>query len=107
MKVCVVGLGQIGFPVAQYVSEKGLEVWGIDINPATVESMRTKQVILKPSTRWKDIPQCDIYIIAVTTGQKNDAPDLTAVFEVSKKHCPKRQIHRACSHRKHHTTWNH
>ena len=37
MKVCVVGLGQIGLPVAQYVKERGLEVWGIDINPAIVE----------------------------------------------------------------------
>jgi nucleotide sugar dehydrogenase len=83
MKVCVVGLGQIGFPVAQYVSEKGLEVWGVDINAATVENAN-KAGNFKATTNWEDIPQCDIYIIAVTTGQRNDAPDLTAVFEVSK-----------------------
>jgi nucleotide sugar dehydrogenase len=83
MKVCVVGLGQIGFPVAQYVSEKGLQVWGIDINPKTVENANNLAKF-KATTSWKEIPQCDIYIIAVTTGQKNQAPDLSAVFEVSK-----------------------
>jgi nucleotide sugar dehydrogenase len=83
MKVCVVGLGQIGFPVAQYVSEKGLQVYGIDINSTTVENAN-KTGKIKAFTNWKDVPQSDIYIISVTTGQKNDAPDLTAVFEVSK-----------------------
>ena len=83
MKVCVVGLGQIGFPVAQYVSEKGLEVWGVDINAATVENAN-KAGNFKATTNWEDIPQCDIYIIAVTTGQRNDAPDLTAVFKLAK-----------------------
>jgi UDP-N-acetyl-D-mannosaminuronic acid dehydrogenase len=83
MKVCVVGLGQIGFPVAQYVSEKGLQVYGIDINSTTVENAN-KTGKIKAFTNWKDVPQSDIYIISVTTGQKNDAPDLTPVFEVSK-----------------------
>ena len=83
MKVCVVGLGQIGFPVAQYVSEKGLQTYGIDINPAAVESANKTEKI-KATTNWKEVPQSEVYIIAVTTGQKNDAPDLTPVFEVSK-----------------------
>src|SRR3972149_996406 len=81
MKVCVVGLGQIGFPVAQYTSAKGLEVCGIDINPSTVENAN-KSGKFKAVTAWKDAPQADIYIVCVTTGQKNDAPDLNAVFEV-------------------------
>lgn len=83
MRVCVVGLGQIGFPVAQYASQKGTEVWGYDINSATVEKAN-KTGEFKATTNWKDIPQSDVYIVCVTTGQKNDAPDLTAVFEVSK-----------------------
>jgi len=84
MKVCVVGLGQIGFPVAQYISKKGLEVCGVDINPVTVENAN-KEGKFKAVTSWEDVPKSDVYIIAVTTGQKNDAPDLSAVFEVSKK----------------------
>jgi nucleotide sugar dehydrogenase len=83
MKVVVLGLGQIGLPVAQYVQAKGLEVFGYDINPTTVERV-SKTEKFKASTRWNDVPQADIYVICVTTTQKNDSPDLTPVFDVCK-----------------------
>ncbi len=63
---------------------KGLEVWGIDINPATVERVG-KTEKFKATTQWKDIPQVDAYIICVTTGQVNDCPDVSAVFSVCQK----------------------
>ena len=84
MKVCVVGLGQVGLPVAQYVQAKGLEVWGYDINPSTVENA-SKTGKFKVTSSWKDIPPVDVYIICVTTGQVNECPDLSAVFDVCKK----------------------
>jgi nucleotide sugar dehydrogenase len=84
MKVCVVGLGQIGLPVAQYVQAKGLEVWGYDINPNTIEKAG-KNKKLHLTTDWTDIPQVDAYIVAVTTGQVNECPDISAVFEVCRK----------------------
>lgn len=84
MKVCVVGLGQIGFPVAQYAQEKGLEVYGYDINPKTVESA-AKAGKFKASTKWQEIPTADAYIVCVTTSQTPDGPDLSPVFEVCKK----------------------
>jgi nucleotide sugar dehydrogenase len=84
MKVCVVGLGQVGLPVAQYAQAKGLEVWGIDINPATVENAR-KTGKLQLASSWLDVPKVDVYIICVTTSQRNDAPDLSPVFDVCKK----------------------
>ena len=83
MKVCVIGLGQIGLPVAQYVHDKGLDVWGYDINPSTVENAR-QAAELKLTSSWKDIPQVDAYIVCVTTGQVNACPDLSAVFDVCK-----------------------
>lgn len=81
MKVCVVGLGQIGFPVAQYVHDKGLQVWGYDISASTVERA-CKIGGFKATTVWAEVPQVDVYIICVTTGQINGDPDLNAVFEV-------------------------
>jgi len=84
MKVCVVGLGQVGLPVAQYAQAKGLEVWGIDINPATVENAR-KTGKFKLTSSWQDVSEVDFYIICVTTSQRNDAPDLSPVFDVCKK----------------------
>jgi UDP-N-acetyl-D-mannosaminuronic acid dehydrogenase len=82
-KVCIVGLGQIGFPVAEYVAEKGLQVWGYDISPKAVERFTNTKV--KATRDWDNIPPADVYIISVTTGQLDGAPDLSAVFEVSKK----------------------
>ena len=83
-KVCVVGLGQIGFPVAEYIAAKGLEVWGIDVNPATVENAR-KTGKFNVTRSWQDVPPVDVYVVCVTTSQRNDAPDLSPVFDVCKK----------------------
>ncbi len=84
MKVCVVGLGQIGLPVAQYAHAKGLEVYGYDISPAAVERV-SKTEKFKVTSSWNDVPQVDAFIICVTTDQLNNCPDLSAVFDVSKK----------------------
>lgn len=84
MKACVIGLGQIGLPVAQYIHEKDLEVWSYDINPNSIESALEREK-LRFTNSWKDIPKVDAYIICVTTSQTNDSPDLTAVFEVCMK----------------------
>lgn len=84
MKVCVIGLGQIGLPVAQYVQAKGIDVWGYDINPKTIEKAdETRNLTL--TSNWQDIPQVDTYIVCVTTGQINECPDISAVFEVCKE----------------------
>ncbi len=84
MKLCVIGLGQVGLPVAQYALTKGLEVWGYDIKLSTVENAR-KTGKIKVTSSWKDVPPVDAYIICVTTGQVNESPDLSAVFDVCKK----------------------
>jgi nucleotide sugar dehydrogenase len=84
MKVCVVGLGQIGLPVAEYTHLKGLETWGYDISAKTVETISASGKI-KVTDSWEEIPQVDVYLICVTTGQTNECPDLSAVFEVCQK----------------------
>jgi UDP-N-acetyl-D-mannosaminuronic acid dehydrogenase len=84
MRVCIIGLGQIGFPVAQYVAERGIETWGYDISHASVDrALKIKGV--KATTKWGDIPNVDVYIVSVTTGQINDYPDVSAVFDVTEK----------------------
>ena len=84
MVICVIGLGQIGFPVAKYIVSKGYEVYGFDINPAAVE-YGVQNGKFKATTQWSQIPKADIYIICVTTAQINNQADLTAVFETTKK----------------------
>jgi nucleotide sugar dehydrogenase len=84
VKVCVVGLGQIGFPVAEYVAARGLEVWGIDINSVTIETAR-KTGKFNVTSSWQDVPPVDVYVVCVTTSQRNEAPDLSPVFDVCTK----------------------
>ncbi len=81
MKVAVIGLGQIGLPVAQYCHMKGLEVWGYDISTTTTTNI-SKTEKFNVTSSWEDIPQVNVYIICVTTSQVNDTPDLSPVFEV-------------------------
>jgi nucleotide sugar dehydrogenase len=84
MKVCIMGLGQIGQPVAQYAHQKGLEVYGYDISQASAD--RAAKLGFFATTDWNSIPPADAYIICVTTGQTpQGAPDLSPVFDVSKK----------------------
>ena len=84
MKVCIVGLGQIGFPVAQYVKTKGIEIFGYDISSAAVA--RVAAIGVEASADWKEVPKADVYIVSVTTGQTGEGcPDLGAVFDVCKK----------------------
>jgi nucleotide sugar dehydrogenase len=83
-QVCVIGLGQIGLPVAQYIFDKGFTVTGYDINPETVKNS-AKMGKFKVTDQWEKVPKASIFVICVTTGQKNDQPDLSAVFEVCKK----------------------
>jgi nucleotide sugar dehydrogenase len=82
-KVCIVGLGQIGFPVAQYALARGLEVYGFDINQAAVDHATKTGV--KATTDWAKVPAADVFVVSVTTGQAEGCPDLTAVFDVCKK----------------------
>ena len=84
MKVAVIGLGQVGLPVAQYIQRTGLEVWGIDINPSTVENL-AKTEKFKVTDSWKNVPQVETYVVSVTTSQVNNDPDLSPVFDVCKK----------------------
>jgi len=84
MKVCVLGLGQVGLPTAKYILEKGLEVWGYDINPITIERAK-KEGILRATGNWHEIPPVDVYIICVSTMLKSDLPDLSPVFDVCEK----------------------
>jgi len=83
MKVCILGLGQVGLPTAKYALEKGLDVWGYDINALAVANAR-KQGILNATNSYTKIPRVDAYLICVTTSLRGNAPDLSAVFEACK-----------------------
>ncbi len=83
MKVCVLGLGEIGLPVAKYVKRKGLQVSGYDIKQEAVGKANENGI--KASTNWQEIPVSDVYIVCVYAGLREENPDFSSIYDVSEK----------------------
>jgi UDP-N-acetyl-D-mannosaminuronic acid dehydrogenase len=82
-KVLVIGLGQLGLPVAKYVKESGFETFGYDINPLRAENAE-KNYGIKSIERFDDI---DVFILCVSTHDPNDEyiPYVDGLFSLSQK----------------------
>ncbi len=99
MKVCVIGLGYVGLPVASIIASHGFEVVGYDKNKKIIEALKLGHTIISEkgldmvvrasveTGRLKAIEKlelADIYIIAVPTPKLNDnSPDLSYVSEAA------------------------
>jgi len=100
-KICVVGLGYVGLPLARLFSTK-FETIGFDMNPRRVEAlMQGHDATLEVSdsllqdainkhgfvctTDIEKIKDCNFYVVAVPTPvDKNNNPDLTPLVGASK-----------------------
>lgn len=82
-KVVVIGLGQLGLPVARFVKERGFDVYGYDINAFTMDRAETEFGI-KKITDFSDI---DVFIICVSTHKPDDifAPYVDGLYSVVHK----------------------
>jgi len=82
-KVLVIGLGQLGLPVAKYVKDRGYETFGYDINQRRVEAAE-KNYGIKSIKRFDDI---DVFILCVSTHDPNDeyTPFIDGLFSVAQK----------------------
>src|SRR5919199_7012194 len=68
-KIVIVGLGQLGLPVAKYVKEKGFDdVYGYDISPKAMDRAE-KTAGIKKATDFSDF---DVYIVCVSTHKPED-----------------------------------
>jgi UDP-N-acetyl-D-mannosaminuronic acid dehydrogenase len=68
-KILIVGLGQLGLPVAKYVKEKGFDdVYGYDISPKAIDRAE-KTAGIKRATDFSDF---DVYIVCVSTHKPED-----------------------------------
>ncbi len=98
-KICVIGLGYVGLPLAHAFSEK-YEVVGFDISKWRIDELssgydrtlelnetQVKEAIkngMKFSLDINDIKDCNIYIVTVPTPiDKNKRPDLTPLIKAS------------------------
>lgn len=98
-KICVIGLGYVGLPLAHAFSEK-YKVVGFDISQWRIDELskgydrtlelnetQVKEAIkngMKFSLNINDIKDCNIYIVTVPTPiDKNKRPDLTPLIKAS------------------------
>lgn len=99
-KICVIGLGYVGLPLARLFSTKYQTV-GFDMNQARVEALMkghdaTLEVAddllqtainngFKCTSNIEDIKDCNFYVVAVPTPvDENNNPDLTPLYSASK-----------------------
>ena len=98
-KICIVGLGYVGLPLAHAFSSK-YQVVGFDINTKRIEELnngfdRTEELSetqvneaikngMKFSLDINDIKDCNVFIVTVPTPiDKNNRPDLTPLIKSS------------------------
>jgi UDP-N-acetyl-D-mannosaminuronic acid dehydrogenase len=67
-RVLIVGLGQLGLPIAKYVKERGFDTYGYDIEQKAIERAE-KVASIKRADSFSDF---DVYIICVSTHKHGD-----------------------------------
>ena len=84
-KVLIVGLGQIGFPVAKYVKERGFDTYGYDINTEAMENAQ-RSIGIKQVTDFGSY-DFDVYVICVSTHKPDDifSPQIDGILSVADK----------------------
>jgi UDP-N-acetyl-D-mannosaminuronic acid dehydrogenase len=82
-KVLVIGLGQLGLPVAKYLTERGFETYGYDINNTAMERAE-KVASVRKVTKLSDI---DVFIICVSTHRPEDmfSPQVDGLLSIVKE----------------------
>jgi len=98
-KICIVGLGYVGLPLAARFSLKGFDVIGFDINERRVDELRNNidhnndieleyleafNLNSRISSDSSDIKECNIFIVTVPTPINQDkTPNLEPVINAS------------------------
>ncbi|MDD5195559.1 MAG: nucleotide sugar dehydrogenase [Candidatus Omnitrophica bacterium] len=112
-KICIVGLGYVGLPLAVALSKKGYFVYGFDTNPSHIERLKRaeryivdvdpkevlsllRQGLFLPTTDTIFLNKADVIIVCVPTPlRKVKIPDISYVVSASRaisKHLRKGQL---------------
>jgi UDP-N-acetyl-D-glucosamine dehydrogenase len=106
MKIAIVGLGYVGLPLSLQFARSGVDVLGLDIDPAKVDSINqgrsyikhiessaiaehAKSGKLSASTDFSRVKETEAIIICVPTPlNKNREPDISYIIETGKAIAP-------------------
>lgn len=83
-KVLVIGLGQLGLPVAAYIKQRGgFDVYGYDISSKAMDRAQTTAGI-KKATNFSDF---DVYILCISTHKPDDmfSPQIDGLLSIVDK----------------------
>jgi UDP-N-acetyl-D-mannosaminuronic acid dehydrogenase len=82
-KVLIIGLGQLGLPVAKYISEKGFDTFGYDISHHAIERAE-KIASVKKAINFNEF---DVYIVCISTHRPNDmfSPQIDGLLSIVEK----------------------
>jgi UDP-N-acetyl-D-mannosaminuronic acid dehydrogenase len=80
MKICVMGLGNVGMPVVQHIAKVYKQTHGYDIAQEAVNSAKKQGI--HAST---ELVCADIYVITVNTWHRNGYPDMSAIEDCIKR----------------------
>ena len=82
-KVLVVGLGQLGLPVAKYLTDRGFDVYGYDINNAAMERAERIASVRKAT----NLNEIDVFIICVSTHKPENmfSPQIDGLLSIVKE----------------------
>ena len=83
-KILIIGLGQIGYSNAEYMTSRGLHVDGYDISKEAVARALKNKIIQKAAI---DFQGYDYYVICISTHRPEDmfVPYLDGIFELAKR----------------------
>ena len=106
MKIAIVGLGYVGLPLSLQFARSGVEVLGLDIDPAKIEALNQGRSYIKhiesaaiaepvkagrfsASTDFSRLRETSAVIICVPTPlNKNREPDISYIIETGKAIAP-------------------
>ncbi|MFL6414207.1 MAG: nucleotide sugar dehydrogenase [Bryobacteraceae bacterium] len=106
MKICIVGLGYVGLPLAIQFARSGAEVTGLDVDRAKVEAINQGRSYIKhvaaatvqevltagrlsASTDFSVVDSADAVVICVPTPlNKNREPDISFIVETGRRVAP-------------------
>ncbi|MBD0300581.1 MAG: potassium transporter TrkA [Nitrososphaera sp.] len=83
-KVLIIGLGQLGLPVAKYIKQRGgFDVYGYDISSKAMDRAQTTAGI-KKATNFSDF---DVYILCISTHKPEDmfSPQIDGLLSIIDK----------------------
>ena len=66
-KVCIVGLGYVGYPLLQLLKKKNINCIGIDSNKKKINKLKKNNYLKTFSTNYELISESDIIIYALPT----------------------------------------